>query len=393
MAAPPVPRPRRPRRFTVGIAMAAVGVTIAAGLSAVAISQSGGSNPQQASTFSPFNAQNGFNSGGRSGQSVPSIDGSGGSTSTSSGQATAAQQVGVVDINTVIDYGSERAAGTGMVLTSNGEILTNNHVIDGATTIQVTVVSTGKTYTASVVGDDPSDDVAVLQLSRASGLATANLGDSSKVAVGDAVTAVGNAGGTGGTPSSATGTVTAVNQSITASDQGGSDSENLTGVIQINANIEAGDSGGPLYASNGTVVGIDTAASTSDSTGTTQGFAIPIAKATSIASQITSGNWSSTIHRGATAFLGVQIASGNSGGSVDQGATIAGVVDNSAAANAGLQEGDTITGIDGTTISSPSDLSSTMANYQPGQHVTVTWTDGSGQSQSASVTLGSGPAD
>src|SRR6185312_5146679 len=110
-----------------------------------------------------------------------------------SGSATAAQCAGGVDINTVINYGAAAAAGTGIVLSSDGEILTNNRVI----------VSTGKPSTATVVGDDPTDDVAVLQLSGASGLTTATLADSSSVAVGNAVTAVGNAGGTGGTPSAA----------------------------------------------------------------------------------------------------------------------------------------------------------------------------------------------
>ena len=126
----------------------------------------------------------------------------------------------MVDINTTLGYQSEQAAGTGIVLTSSGEILTNNHVIDGATTISATDVGNGKTYSASVVGYDRSSDVAVLQLHNASGLQTASIDNSSNVAVGENVVGVGNAGGTGGTPSVAGGTVTALNQSITASDQG-----------------------------------------------------------------------------------------------------------------------------------------------------------------------------
>ena len=112
------------------------------------------------------------------------------------------------------------AAGTGIVLTSNGTVLTNNHVIRGATSIKVTDVGNGRTYTAKVVGYDASRDVAVIQLQNASGLTTASLGDSSSVQTGDSVTALGNAGGKGGTPSVATGTVTALNQGITASDEG-----------------------------------------------------------------------------------------------------------------------------------------------------------------------------
>jgi S1-C subfamily serine protease len=415
--------PRHPRRrFVVAIAAATAGVMMGAGLATAAFDNPHSGSSQAVSSFTP--SQGSTSTGGSSsgtgttggsdgsGQGLPSWygDGSGtdngtdngsgtgsGSTSTTTGQATTAQQVGVVDINTVIDYGSEQAAGTGMVLTSNGEILTNNHVIDGATSVTVTVVSTGKTYKATVVGDDPTDDVAVLQLSGASGLATAKIGNSSNVAVGDSVTAVGNAGGTGGVPSSATGTVTALNQSLTATDEGGGNAENLTGMIQLNADIQAGDSGGPLYASNGTIIGIDTAASSSSTSGSTTGFAIPISKATSIAQQIESGNASTTVHIGATAFLGVELGSqsaSNSDGSSSSGsATISGVVSGSAAAQAGLQAGDTVTAVNGTSIASASDLTNAMQGLKPGQQVTLSWTDSSGQTNSATVTLGSGPAD
>jgi S1-C subfamily serine protease len=278
------------------------------------------------------------------------------------------------------------------VLTSSGEVLTNNHVIDGSTSISVTVVSTGNTYTAKVVGTDPTDDVAVLQLQNASGLATAKIGDSSAVRVGSTVTAVGNAGGAGGVPSSAAGTVIALNQTITASDQNGSNPETLTGMIELNADIQAGDSGGPLYTSDGTIVGIDTAGSTSQASATTTGFAIPIAKATSIAEQIESGKASSTIHRGYPAFLGVQLDPASGYGSVG-GAAIAGVVAGSAAAHAGLQAGDAITTLNGTAIAGPTDLSSALAGLKPGQQVRVGWVDSAGQSHSATVTLGTGPAD
>ena len=276
------------------------------------------------------------------------------------------------------------------MLSPNGEILTNNHVVEGSTAITVTVVSTGKSYTATVVGTDPSDDVSVLQLKDASGLATAKLGDSATVAVGDAVTAVGNAGGKGGTPTAAPGTVTALNQSLTASDANGSNAERLTGMIQINAAIEAGDSGGPLYNASGSVIGIDTAASSASgrfSTAAITGFAIPIAKALGIADQIESGQASSTVHIGYPAFLGVQLSPNS------QGAAIAGVVSGSAAAKAGLQAGDTITAVDGTAITTASGLSSTLASHKPGDQVRLRYTDSAGQSHSVTVTLGSGPAD
>src|SRR5208282_5386207 len=127
---------------------------------------------------------------------------------------------GLVDIVSTLGYQNAEAAGTGQVVTSSGEVLTNNHVIDGATSIKATDIGSGRTYTAKVVGYDQTDDIAVLQLQGASGLATVSFGDSSQVTAGENVVALGNAGGKGGTPSVAAGTVTALNQSITASDEG-----------------------------------------------------------------------------------------------------------------------------------------------------------------------------
>ncbi|NUR97701.1 MAG: PDZ domain-containing protein [Kribbellaceae bacterium] len=166
---------------------------------------------------------------------------------------------GLVDVNTVLGYENARAAGTGIVLTSDGEVLTNHHVIEGATSITVTDIGNGKTYTASVVGYDEAHDIAVLKLKNASGLQTAKTGNSDQVKLGDQVVGVGNAGGTGGTPSYAAGKVTGLNQSITATDQNGQDPENLANLIQTDANIQAGDSGGPLVNANGEVVGVDVA--------------------------------------------------------------------------------------------------------------------------------------
>ncbi|WP_328328703.1 trypsin-like peptidase domain-containing protein [Kribbella sp. NBC_00382] len=171
---------------------------------------------------------------------------------------------GLVDINTVLGYQGARAAGTGIVLTSDGEILTNHHVIAGATEISVVDKGNGKTYTATVVGYDTAHDIAVLKLKDASGLETAKIGDSSKVKVGDQVVGIGNAGGKGGTPSYAAGAVTALDQAITATDESGTNPENLAGLIQTNANIQPGDSGGPLANSAGEVIGVDTAGGTSN---------------------------------------------------------------------------------------------------------------------------------
>src|SRR5215470_3384004 len=333
----------------------------------------------------------------------------------------------LVDIVTTLGYQGAKAAGTGIVLTSNGEVLTNNHVIRGATSIKVTDVGNGRTYTAKVVGYDASKDVAVIQLQNASGLTTANLGDSSSVQTGDAVTALGNAGGKGGTPSVASGAVTALNQSITASDEGsGANSEHLRGLIETNADIQPGDSGGALVNSYGQVIGMNTAASTGtqfqseSGQSATQAYAIPIDKAETIADQIEAGHGSSTVHIGATAFLGIQSGSSNSGsGSGDSGGfgalggfggfgqgdgsgsdgsgassgvTISGALSGSPAARAGLTEGDTITSVGGQSVSSADDIQQILVKYHPGDKISVNWVDQNGQSHTATVTLASGPA-
>ncbi len=176
-------------------------------------------------------------------------------------QITSSVSPGLVDIVSTLGYQQAQAAGTGLVLTSSGEILTNNHVINGATSIRATDVGNGRSYTAKVVGYNQSHDIAVLQLQGASGLSTVSLGNSSTAAVGQKVVALGNAGGKGGTPSVVTGHITGLGASITASDAGAGTSEALTGLIHHNANIQPGDSGGPLVSTAGKVIGINTAAS------------------------------------------------------------------------------------------------------------------------------------
>jgi S1-C subfamily serine protease len=300
----------------------------------------------------------------------------------------------LVDVVTTLGYQHALAAGTGMVLTPNGEVLTNNHVVAGATSIKVRDVGNSRTYTATVVGYSETSDVAVLQLSGASGLSTVKTGDSGSVAAGQHVVALGNAGGRNGTPSVATGTVIALGAAITAADQGSGATEQLTGMIRTNAGIQPGDSGGPLVNGSGQVVGMNTAASSaSGSIGTTAAettaaFSIPINKALSIAHQIEAGTSSATVHVGAAAFLGVQIASSVSDGT---GVTIVGAVPGAAAANAGLGAGDVIISVAGHSVTSGSELQSVIAGYHPGDKVTVVWQDQFGQTHSSVVTLTQGP--
>mgnify|MGYP006276262143 CR=1 FL=1 len=296
-----------------------------------------------------------------------------------------------VDINTDLGYQNASAAGTGIVMSSDGYVLTNNHVIMGSTSITATDLGNSKTYKATVVGYDKTHDVAVIKLTGASGLQVASFGNSTNVAVGQQVVGIGNAGGRG-TPTAAAGVVTSLNQSITARDESASTAEQLSGLIETNAPIQAGQSGGPLVDTQGRVVGMDTAASASYafSTQGTQGYAIPINQALAIARSITGGHASSTVHLGETAFLGVKLSpSATAQGAA--GAKVIGVVDGSAAAKLGLGVGDTITAVDGNQVTSPEGLSALLLPHHPGDRISVTWTDSSGTSHTATTTLGSGP--
>ncbi len=324
---------------------------------------------------------------GQYGGTIPSTPTT--STVSTATDATDSQEVGVVDINTTLDYGQGEAAGTGMILTSDGEILTNHHVIEGATSITVRVVATDKTYTADVVGYDATNDVAVLQLRNASGLDTVTADGTSTVKVGDTIVGVGNANGDGGSSSAAKGTVSAVDQSITVQSDAGDASEKLANLIQVSADIISGDSGGPLYNADGKVIGMDTAASSG--TADVSGYAIPIASALSIADQIEQGSETGTVSIGYPAFLGVEMGQTDQYGQTSTAATVAGVIDGTAAATAGITAGSTITSLDGTAITTALSLSEAVATHEPGDSVRVSWTDSSGGTHTATVSLGQGP--
>ena len=337
---------------------------------------------------------------------TPSQNPSGSAAASSTTTDSLAAQVapGLVDINSTTAVGL--GAGTGMVVTSGGEVITNNHVIDGATRITATDIGNGKTYTARVVGYDRTHDIAVLMLEGASGLKTVPLGDSSTLHVGASVVTVGNAGGVGGTPSAAPGSVSALNKAITAADGGVSSSERLTGLIEVNGQLQPGDSGGPLVDASGTVVGMDTAASATfdfqSSSGNGNGFAIPINEVVTVAKQIVAGKASSTIHIGpsAGAFLGVLISPLNGGGGVPggfdsgsgaQGVIVEDTVTGSPADAAGLTQGDTITSLNGRAVTSPSGLTALMAKHRTGQSVRLSWLDTAGNAHTATLRLAAAP--
>jgi S1-C subfamily serine protease len=353
-----------------------------------------------ASAGAGWSAGGGFSRGG-----LPGGGFSGGGSGQTTTTASDAQQAGVVDIDVTLGSRGEQAAGTGMILTSNGEVLTNRHVVEGETSISVRVAATGRAYAAHVVGVAADTDVAVVQMEGASGLATVAPA-SQAVSVGDTVVGVGNAGGQGGTPSAAPGQVTGVGQSITATDQGGSDPEDLTGLIETDAAIQPGDSGGPLVNTSNQVVGMDTAGS---ERGAPDAYAIPIGTALAAARQIESGGGvsasqgstgqgntgqgntgqggtgQSSTQQAGSAYLGVELQDGLGG------VQVVSVVPGSPASATGLSAGDTITSIGRQPVQRVSDVGSVLGSLSAGQHVSLTWTDQDGQAQTSTATLGSRP--
>jgi S1-C subfamily serine protease len=335
-----------------------------------------------------------FGPGGSPGETGGSSSESGGSSSGSSSgvssSITSKVDPALVDIDVDLGLEGGEAAGTGMVVSSAGEVITNNHVITGATKITATDVGNGTTYTARVVGYDHGHDIAVLQLEGASGLKTVSFGDASSLKVGQSVATIGNAGGTGGTPSATAGQVSALDQSITAGDELDGSQEHLSGLIQIDGDLQPGDSGGPLVNSSGEVLGMDTAASSTFQfeSSANEGFAIPLEEVWTIVKEIREGGRSRTIHIGATGLLGVQVQSQSS-----EGAFVENVLYGTPAASGGLSAGDVITGLDGTSVSSPTALTELILEEHPGNSVRVTWRTPAGEQQTATVTLAEGPPE
>jgi S1-C subfamily serine protease len=295
----------------------------------------------------------------------------------------AGPNVGIVDIYTTLGYDNGVAAGTGMILTRSGEVLTNNHVISGATKFKVVDVTSHRKYSATVVGYSVSRDIAVLQLANASGLRTVKRGGAIPLHVGMRVVARGNAQGRGGTPKVARGQIIALHQQIVAKDEGG-DPETLNNIIATNAPVVPGYSGGPLENSQNRVLGIVTAGSTS---GFRRGFAIPLPQALQIARRIESGKSNAIVHVGPTAFLGVGLDNAAGGA----GAKVTKILQGKPADLAGLVTGDVITSLNGTTVSSRPDVRQTVLTLVPGKAVPIAWTDTNGVAQTGTITPISGP--
>ena len=390
------PPPRRSRAL---LAAVLAGMVLLAGGIGIGYDLSRGGGTSRSGGSSPITA-------------VPGTGSSDQVTKTLNVQAISSKvEPGVVDINTVIRGASigdafggtgagvaERAAGTGMLLTSSGEVLTNNHVIANATTIRVTIVGRAGSHPAKVIGADPSDDVALIQIEGVSGLPTVTLADSASLKVGQGIVAIGNALGQGGTPTVSDGMISALDRSIVAGDFG-SDSERLTGLIQTDAQISPGDSGGPLVNSTGQVVGMITAAATADPSQQTStvGYAITSGAALSVVNQIRAGHASSKIIIGERGLLGVEVrtltasSASQLGLSVTSGALVVGLVPGGPAERAGISQGAVITSINGRTIASATELGPAIYGHKPGEEIRVTWVDRSG-THSASARLIAGPA-
>src|SRR2546427_461659 len=288
------------------------------------------------------------------------------------------------------------SAGTGMLISSTGEIRTNSRVVSGSTSITMAVEGQSSTFTAHVVGVDVSQDVAVIQIDQSvSGLPTVTFADSSSLQVGDTVVTLGNALGQGGAPHVTQGQVTALNQTITASEGAGS-AETLSGMIQSDAVIYQGDSGAALVNTSSQVVGMITA-------GEAQGFrspaastryAIPPHTPVGVAHPIRAHEQAADLTYGQVGYLGVAVQSVDASGAsrlglnVSSGALVsAAPLSGTPAASAGITRGSVITKVGGSSVTSADTLGTAVKSHKPGDRVSVTWVNTSG-SHTATVTLG-----
>jgi S1-C subfamily serine protease len=398
------------------VAISVISVSVLAAVFGVA--PGGAQNPSTGSYASPGSPDHGISGNGQAAQ--------GSSTSTNRlDPAALAREVdpAVVDITSILADNAGEAAGTGMVVTPSGEVLTNNHVIDQAVSITAQIDGRGPRYAAELVGTDPTSDVALLQLEGVSGLKTVSFGNSSSATVGEPVAAIGNALDLSGPPKLTQGTITGLDMPIVAQDSGTALCESLKGMLETDASLEPGNSGGPLVNSQGQVIGINTAASGTQgqsgppASGSTQGFAIPIASAIRIVSEMRADHATATVHIGRSPLLGVEVTGVNGSGSggacnhsgsssgdygefgfgptapVSSGALVVVVESGTPADDAGIQVGDAITTFDGHGVSTAQSLTRLVQAERPGDQVEVGWVDVQGASHKTMVTLVPGPAD
>ena len=429
---PPESGSRRRRNLLTYLTVAVVAAAAGAGITGYLVNNS----------TSSHSAASGLPNGGL-GNLGGNLPGSGGTGAPAGGVSGATEQFvvskvrpGLVDISSNLGYQGGQAAATGMVISSNGLVLTNNHVITDTTGLSATVVTTGQHFAAKWIGYNAKDDVAVIKLIGAHNLRTVPLGNSSAVKIGDHVIAMGNAEGAGGAPAVA-GAITGMNQTITASDSGAGTSETLHNMLQTNAGIVQGDSGGALASTAGQVIGMNTAAATGNfgSTAQSVGYAIPINTAIRIARQIIAGRPGPNLQIGSTGFMGVLVPAGrasrvsnpgqqrklqlkqdetgtsfpvqpsspvclandlNAGvpravAPVRSGALIIGELCGTPASKAGIVPGDVITSVGGRAVTSPSDLTTVMTGLRPGMSIRVDWVAVNGQRHQTTMVLAQAP--
>ncbi|WP_083459182.1 S1C family serine protease [Jiangella muralis] len=362
----PEPKRRRAPLVLAGVALGAIiGGAAGAGVAAYVNDDNGNDSGGDAVTRSDLS-----NSGSNSQQ-----------TSNASGvQAVAADVLpSVVSITVASQFGE--AGGTGVIISSDGEIVTNNHVVEGAGdggTVQVTFAD-GTTADAEVLGTDPLTDLAVIKAKDVSGLQAAELGSSGDLAVGQQVVAIGSPLGLDGTVT--TGIVSALDRPVAAGSEQQGSVNSVIDAIQTDAPINPGNSGGPLVNMNGQVVGINSAIATSgQSNGSIGlGFSIPIDQAKPIIDELRSGD------QPTHAQIGVGV--GDAQGDV-RGAEIAQVNDGSAGADAGLQQGDVVTHVGDRVVTDATSLIAAVRSHRPGDEIELTYVR-DGQESTTTVTLGS----
>ena len=362
--------PGRPRRWVRGTAAAGVLALVALGSgTAGAVIATRIDQPSSTASTGPLQSSLGSSSGSSS-AAAPTQ---------SLAKVAAAVQPSVVSITVRTAQGG--GEGSGVVLSSDGVILTNNHVVADATGGSITVKFTnGRSVKGTVVGTDPSDDLAVVRAQGITDATPATLGTSSSLHVGDTVLAIGSPLGLEGSVTS--GIVSALNRILDE----GSGGARIADAIQTDAAINPGNSGGALLDASGKVVGINTAIASLGSNGTSQsgnigvGFAIPIDTAKQVVADILAGRTPSH------AMLGVQVSDAQGGG-----ALISSVTSGSAADKAGLKAGDVVTQVGDSKVTDGDTLASAVRSHKAGDKVSVTYTR-AGATHSVTVTLGSSSA-
>ena len=367
----PAPRPTPLAAVIIGVLIAVIAqLATVATLSSAALAWAGRTPP-----IAPF-----------PGRTAPGL-----ATPTPLPTSTVQQTTGPVEVTADVQRGvvlisgrtaGEGVAGTGMVLTPDGYVLTNYHVVRSTTSLTAKIAANGKEYKAKLIGRDATKDVALLKLDNAKDLPVVTL-DADAVAVGDAVVAAGNANGQGFV-SANRGNVQALRTSISVRSASENDPPvRLRGLIQSNAPAWPGDSGGPMFDAQGEVLGMTTAGGGNDTTEERQVYAVPIAAAMQVVDQIRAGDETRPVVIGPKAYLGVVVRAND-----DEAVVVTKVESTTPAARAGVRAGDTLTAINDLPLRSRADLATALDLLEPGETVPITWTTAAGRERTGQVTLG-----